>query len=633
MLEIENFKIPIIELTNEEEEKYKIEDFILKNLNIPKYLIEKIIFKKRSIDARNKNNIFIVLNFIVCLYDNNEIKRKLVKNNDLIVVTKYGKVNIKIHKKFLEINNNFRNILLDEKENNFNNLINKIIISKEFNIYSTINKINLYNLIINFLNIVELKNITNNNKFKKNNPVIIGCGPAGIFCALSLAYAGYKPIIIERGDHIDRRDKKVDNLLKNRVLDENSNIQYGEGGAGTYSDGKLTTNLNNNLIRILFNTLVYFGAESKILYSSNPHIGTDLLKNVVKNITKEIEKFGGKIFFNKKLDDFEIRKNDFLLRIKNLNNNFIYNNNEETYETEILIFATGNGATDIMELLINKGISSKPKPISFGVRIEHKREMIENSLYGNFRNHPLIESATYKLATHFYDSKFLRKRGIYTFCMCPGGYVIPSMTENNTIVTNGMSFNKRDGENSNSAILVDIYPEDYNIKNPIDFINFRKNIEKLAFKKTFNIEKTPFNAPGLYVKDFIKNELSLKDCFYKRVNIKKIIIKPTYKPGITYTNFDDILPPEVIQAIKFGLSKFGKLIKNFDYDYAFLTGVETRSSSPVWVLRNENYETNVKNLYSIGEGSGFAGGIVSSAIDGINLALKIIADSFFQRNY
>jgi len=657
MLEINNIKIPLDIINDKNDELKIINNIIEKELFIDNAKVYKIIIKKRSIDARNKNNIFIVFNIIIYFNDKTYLiyllkfyeKKNLIKK-DQNSINAQKSVNYYFTNTKDKLILNFYDFKLNSPyniffvDNNYNKEDNSIKKNQRKSIY--FDKDFLYKALIEGFDLKKFAQILLNNlnysksvflnkiKAPISNlvPIIIGCGPAGIFCALLLSYTGFKPIIIEQGDKIEERDKKVKALLEKREFDQYSNIQFGHGGAGTYSDGKLTTSLNNELITILFNTLIKFGANEDILYSSTPHIGTDILKKVVINICNEVENFGGKIFYNLKLIDFDFinysKDNNYTINSIS-NNNFFKlkclntkTKSIEYFETDTLILATGNAAKDIYRLLISKNIKVNSKPFSIGVRIEHKREMLENSIFGRYKGHPSLPSAVYKLATHFYDENIKRERGVYTFCMCPGGYVIPSTTEFNSIVVNGMSYHRRDGENSNSAILVDIKPEDYNIKNPLEYILFQENIEKKAYQKAYNIDNLSFNAPGLFLEDFLNDTLIYKNLFYKKYG--NYIITPTYKPGVSYTNFYDILPNDIIYSLKKGIIEFNKKINNFSYKFSFLTGVETRSSAPVWILRDDNFMTNINNLFAIGEGSGYAGGIVSSALDGINLAIKFL---------
>jgi len=433
----------------------------------------------------------------------------------------------------------------------------------------------------------------------KTRPIIIGFGPAGIFAGLILAEAGLEPIILERGEKVDKRKKDVEKFWNHSILNTESNVQFGEGGAGTFSDGKLNTLIKdkNNRIRKMLSAFVEAGAPEEILYINKPHIGTDKLEIAVKNLRKKIELLGGKIYFNSKVTDFIIKNNKI--------NGVIVNNNEKIY-SDIVILAIGHSARDTFKLLFEKGIKISPKPFSIGLRIEHLKEMIDKSQYGKFYNHRNLKAADYKLSHRAKNG-----RAVYTFCMCPGGYVVGSASEKNMLVTNGMSEFARDNINSNSAILVSVEPADFPSTHPLSGIEFQQTYEKSAFE----ISNSYF-APVQLFGDFLKSKKSSK--FDS--------IKPTYKPGTIFYDLNKILPEYISSALKEGILTMGKKLKGFaNYD-SLLTGVETRSSSPIRIERNENYESiNVEGLYPTGEGAGYAGGITSSAVDGIRIAESIIS--------
>ena len=433
--------------------------------------------------------------------------------------------------------------------------------------------------------------IENNCKYKK--PVIIGAGPAGLFAALTLAQNGVKPIVIEQGKTVDERKKDVDEFLKTGKLNCNSNVQFGEGGAGTFSDGKLTTGINNPLCRKVLQEFYNFGAPKEILYINKPHIGTDNLINVIRNMRNEIIRLGGEFLFNNKVTDFEFENNEIKAVICN-----------ERIETDCVILAVGHSARDLFKVLHEKGVVMEKKNFSVGVRIEHKQELINKSQYGE-KTKLKLPPAEYKLAYHG------ENRSCYTFCMCPGGTVMASSSEENTIVTNGMSKFARDGENANSAVLVDIKTTDFNSDDVLEGMYFQKSLEEAAFK----LGGGNYFAPIQLVGDFLNNK--------KSTQIGEV--KPTYKPGVTLSNLNDILPEFVSKTLKEGIVYFDKKIKGFAKEDAILTGVETRSSSPIKILRNEELCSNIKGLYPCGEGAGYAGGIMSAGVDGIKCAIKILS--------
>lgn len=432
----------------------------------------------------------------------------------------------------------------------------------------------------------------------QRSPIIVGFGPSGIFAALKLAQQGYNPIVLERGRDIDNRKADVDNFWAKGILDEESNVQFGEGGAGTFSDGKLTTRVKDPLCREILTYLVEHGAPEEILYLNKPHVGTDKLRNVIKNIREKIIKLGGRVIFESKVTDFII-KNEKIEGV-------IVNNVDEYYSNQVIL-AIGHSARDSYEIIYEKGIQCQAKGFAMGLRIEHKRTMIDKSQYGKYYDHPFLKAANYQLT--FKD--FENKRGVYTFCMCPGGKVVASSSEQGGVVVNGMSNYARDAENSNSAIVVTIAPEDFN-NNPIEGINFQRKYERLAY----DIGGKNYNAPSQLLGDFIKNKQSKK--FGD--------IKPSYRPGVELVELSCCLPNYVVKSLKNAIPHFNNKLSGF-YTYdAILTGVETRTSSPFRILRNNEtgQSNNTIGLYPIGEGAGYAGGIMSASTDGIKCAYKII---------
>lgn len=440
--------------------------------------------------------------------------------------------------------------------------------------------------------------VVKNPKKIDKRPVVVGAGPAGLFAAYTLALNGAKPILIEQGKCVEMRKKDVDNFVSNGKLIITSNVQFGEGGAGTFSDGKLTTGVNNILNKTVLRTFVKFGAPSQIMYVNKPHIGTDYLINIVRNIREEIKRLGGEVLFETKVVGFELFDNE--KRIKS-----ILLSDGKRIEVDNLVLAIGHSARDTFEILFNKGIDIKSKPFSVGARIEHKQEMIDKSQYGE-KTKLNLPPAEYKLAYHGEDG-----RTCYTFCMCPGGVVIASSSEENTIVTNGMSTFKRDGENANSAVLVNVVPEDFEKNSPLDGIYFQKELEE----KAFIVGGSNYNAPIQRVEDFLNNKKT-----------EKIgDISPTYRPGTTFANLNDIFPTFVSDTMKAGIKYFDSKLKGFANPDAILTGVETRSSSPVRIPRDENLKSNIDGIYPCGEGAGYAGGIMTAAMDGIKVAKKILS--------
>lgn len=430
------------------------------------------------------------------------------------------------------------------------------------------------------------------NRKSSKRPVIIGAGPAGLFSALTLAQNGIKPIIIEQGKTVDERKKDVEEFQKTGKLNTLSNVQFGEGGAGTFSDGKLTSGIHNPLCKIVLKEFYNFGAPEQILYINKPHIGTDNLINIIRNMRNEIIKLGGEFLFNEKVTDFEFENSKVTAVICS-----------KRIETDTVILAIGHSARLTFEKLYEKGVKMEKKNFSIGVRIEHKQSMINKSQYGEITKLKL-PPAEYKMAYHG------ENRSCYTFCMCPGGTVIASSSEPETIVTNGMSVYARNGENANSAVLVNVTPNDFKGESPLEGIYFQKDLEQKAFK----LGGSNYNAPIQRFEDFENN--------VKSTHIGEI--KPTYKPGVTLSNLNEILPDFISKTLIEGIKYFDKSIKGFAHPDAILTGVETRSSSPVQITRNENKQSNIKGLYPCGEGAGYAGGIMSAAVDGIKCAIAVL---------
>ena len=427
---------------------------------------------------------------------------------------------------------------------------------------------------------------------REGRVVVAGFGPAGMFCGLVLAEYGYRPLIIERGDCVENRTKKVKSFWDGGELDENTNVQFGEGGAGTFSDGKLTTRIKDPLCRYVLEKFCDFGAPEEILYKAKPHVGTDKLREVVKNIRKRITELGGEIKFLTRLDDFEIRNG----RVSR-----IFAKGEQI-DVSALVLAVGHSARDTFELLCRKGVFIEPKPFSVGMRIEHNQSDVDYSLYGSHAGNPYLPKGEYQLSYRNREG-----RGCYTFCMCPGGYVVPSSSEKGGIVTNGMSEFARDGKNANAAVAVSVTPDDFG-KNPLDGVDFARKIERNAFEKTKG-----YTAPGIRVGDFL-GEASTGNT-----------VLPSYFRGVEFCSVEGIFPGFVTDMLKTGLRNFGGKMECFKDKNAVLTAPETRTSSPVKITRNENGASlSADNLYPCGEGAGYAGGIMSSAVDGIKIAMKIM---------
>jgi len=434
-------------------------------------------------------------------------------------------------------------------------------------------------------------------KYNKNKKIaIIGFGPAGMFCALRFNDAGIKVTIFERGEKIEDRIKSIEKFQMSGNLNTESNIQFGEGGAGTFSDGKLTNRSKDERGRYLFEEFVKAGAPEEILYVHNPHIGTDNLIDVVKNIRKKIESSGSFVNFNHKVSNIIQKDSGILLTI---------NGEEEFFDYVIL--ATGHSARDTIEMLYDNNCNIVQKPFAVGFRIEHKQNMINKSQFGENHNHKKLGSAEYKL-THQTKSG----KGVYTFCMCPGGIVVAAASEEGMISVNGMSEYKRDKVNSNSALLVNVDKSDFKSDHPLAGINFQREIEK----KAFVLGGSNYFAPIQTVGDFFKN-----------IKTTKIgSVSPSYSIGVTYSNLRSIYSDSINNAFIEALKYMGNKLKGFNNDDALLTGVESRSSSPVRIMRDKDtlQSINFKHLYPTGEGAGYAGGIVSAGIDGIKVAEVIL---------
>lgn len=432
-------------------------------------------------------------------------------------------------------------------------------------------------------------------KFKER-PIVVGLGPAGLFCGYMLAKNGYKPIIIERGKDVENRADDIEYFWETGKLNYESNVQFGEGGAGTFSDGKLTSRSNNFRIREILKIFVENGAPEEIMILQKPHIGTDLLREVVKNIREKIISYGGKVHFETKLEDIKIENNK-VVGIKT---------NKGDFKTEDLFLAIGHSARDTFKMILNKGIEIENKAFAVGFRIEHPQILIDKSQYGESFASPKLSAAEYQLT---YKSK--EGRGVYTFCMCPGGRVISASSFKDELCVNGMSYHARDLENANSAIIANISEKDYG-KELLSGMYFQEEIEK----KAYELGGGKYFAPVQLIKDYINEVPSRK--------IGKV--KPSYKPGYKLTDLNSIYPKNINEAIKEAIINLDKKLNGFSLEDGVLTGVETRSSSPIRILRNkESYESiNIKGLYPIGEGAGYSGGIMSSAVDGITAVEKIV---------
>ena len=440
--------------------------------------------------------------------------------------------------------------------------------------------------------LLEYEQLKSNKKF-----VVVGFGPSGMFSALALARMGLNPIIIEQGKRVEEREQDVLEFWNNRNLNPYSNVQFGEGGAGTFSDGKLNSNINNDYCKIVINEFCSFGAPKEISYISKPHIGSDKLKSIVRNMREQIKNLGGTFLFSHKLQDICVNNGKIQsVLIKNLQNN-----NVITLNCDYLLLCVGHSARDTFKMLYSKGVEIKQKPFAMGVRIEQKQSDINLSQYGK-ESIDGLPNADYKLVSHLSNG-----RSVFTFCMCPGGEVVASSSSGDEIVTNGMSNFARNKENANSAVLVNIMPSDYGSDHPLAGLEYQSKYEKLAF----DLGGRNFNAPAESVGSFLTGRPV------------KTNINYTYRPNLTFCKIKECLPPIVTESLKLGLPELNNKIKNFAKRENLLIAIESRSSCPLTIVRNENYESNIQGLYPIGEGAGYAGGIMSSAQDGIKVAESI----------
>lgn len=428
----------------------------------------------------------------------------------------------------------------------------------------------------------------------EKRPVVVGFGPAGMFAALILSMAGLKPIVLERGEDAQSRHDKVEKFFATGELDTRSNVQFGEGGAGTFSDGKLNTGVNNPRIGWVLDQFVKFGAREDILYDAKPHVGTDVLLNVVQNIRKRVITLGGEVRFNSQVTG---------LRIENGQLTGLQVNGGEIVETDRAVLAIGHSARDTFELLHSLNIPMEPKAFAMGARIEHKQSMVNTSQYGE--NNPVLPPADYKLVQH------LDEKSVYTFCMCPGGYVVAAASEEGRVVTNGMSYADREGENANAALLVTVNPEEFPDKSTLGGMYWQRQIEETAYRVSGS-----YRAPAQKVGDFLKGVPSTGPGS----------VQPTYRPGVTWCDLHDVLPEQLTRAMEEALPKLDDQLKGYADPDAVLTAPETRSSSPVRILRGEDRQSQIKGLYPCGEGAGYAGGIMSAAVDGIQTAEAILAE-------
>ena len=426
----------------------------------------------------------------------------------------------------------------------------------------------------------------------EKRPVVVGFGPAGMFAALVLAIAGWKPLVLERGEDAASRHEKVQKFFETGVLDTRSNVQFGEGGAGTFSDGKLNTGVNNPRIGWILEQFVKAGAREDILYDAKPHVGTDVLLTVVQNIRQRIISLGGEVRFNTQVTGL-CTENGKLTGLKT--------DAGEVIPCDACVLAIGHSARDTFEMLEETGIPMEPKPFAMGVRIEHKQTTVDESQYGLVS--PVLPPADYKLVQHLDDAT------VYTFCMCPGGHVVAAASEEGRIVTNGMSYADRDGENANAALLVTVNPADFPYEGTLGGMKWQREIEEKAYSVSGS-----YHAPAQLVGDFLAGKASTGVGH----------VQPTYRPGVTWCDLHAVLPERITSSIAEALPLLDGKLKGFADHDAVMTAPETRSSSPVRIIRNDSRQSSLEGLYPTGEGAGYAGGIMSAAIDGMMTAEAIL---------
>lgn len=462
------------------------------------------------------------------------------------------------------------------------------------------------------------------NKSDVKRPIVIGFGPAGIFAGLQLAKAGMNPLILEMGEDVDARTLSVDKFWEEGVLNKQSNVQFGEGGAGAFSDGKLTTRIKDQRIEFVIKSLVQAGAPEEIAYKNKPHIGTDILCNVVKNIRKEIQTLGGEIQFNTEVTDLIFSdRGDEIVGIKT--------SQGTEYHTDAVILAIGHSARNMYELLNSHQVAMERKPFAIGVRIEHPQSIINASQYGRYHKHERLGAAEYKLT---YGAP--NGRSVYSFCMCPGGRVVGSASEDERLVVNGMSYHKRDLANANSALLVNVTPDDFESDHLLAGIKYQRDLESKAYILGGGLYTAPVSKVGDFVSE--QRDMSHAKSYYANLGLDYDLAyetyQATYTPHTKETNLRQLLPEYMYEAIASAIDHFGKQIPGFDDPRAVITAIESRSSSPVRIIRdNETFMSKSHvGLYPCGEGAGYAGGITSSAVDGIKAAEKALVYLINKKN-
>lgn len=522
--------------------KEELKDKILKTLRISESDLKEYFIRKQSLDARNKPDLIYVYTIDVAVTDEKAVLKKLQKK---------------------------------KQDKNIELCTEKTYVFPEMGTGELLHR-----------------------------PVIVGCGPAGLFCAYFLSEYGYRPILIEQGASVEERQMDVEKFWETGILNPDSNVQFGEGGAGTFSDGKLNTLVKDpgNRIHKVLEIFVEHGAPENILYVNKPHIGTDILCNVIRNMRCKILKNGGEVHFHTKMERLVIDQNEQILKgviLRDLNSG-----EELAIDVDALILAPGHSARDTFRMLYENKIPMEAKSFAVGFRTEHPQEMINQSQYG--REYPdILPSAAYKIT-----AKLPNGRGVYSFCMCPGGYVVNASSEEDHLAVNGMSYHARDSKNANSAIIITISPEDYGDGHPLSGIAFQRKMERKAF------EAGKGKIPVQRYKDYYREVMDQKRKEFMHLEE----FEPCMKGKYTFTSLKNILPKELEESLIMGMEEFNKKIPGFASDNVILSAIESRTSSPVRIIRGEAMESVIKGLYPCGEGAGYAGGITSAAVDGMKIA-------------
>ena len=612
MLEISNLALPLDAGLEGRQAEKLVRRAAARALNIPPSDIAEIRLLKRSVDARKKHDVHFVATLGVELTGDAQAEAAAIE----AAAQRKGAANVKVHRPYEPLQ------------------VPQVGASRQTQ--------------------------------EEPRPIVVGTGPAGLFCALYLARAGLRPLVVERGAAVDERMAAVDAFNAGEPLDPHTNIQYGEGGAGTFSDGKLTTNIKSPWAQHVLHLFVEAGAPEEILWQAKPHIGTDLLVDIVRNIRKQIEQVGGEVRFNTQLTALHFENGHLTqAEITSLQPTQTLRgrstNCPETARSEAavemipascVVLACGHSARDTFELVRDAGVHMEQKPFSVGVRIEHPQQLINRSQYGKAADHSALGAADYKLSMHLRPQKGEEQgRGVYTFCMCPGGEVVCAASEPEGVVVNGMSRFARDGRNANSALLVGVGPEDFDGEDPLAGVKLQREMEQAAYRTAIAAGGEPYQAPAQTVGDFLAH----------RAGGPSKQVKPTYARGVAWCDLHECLPPFVARAMEQALPQLDRRLHGFADPQAVLTGVETRSSSPVRIVRGKNMQAQLvaapasdrvqsgaqtqalsgspaasgrladaaapeleTGLYPCGEGAGYAGGIMSAACDGLRVASALV---------